>query len=181
MLKKPAVISILLFSLQIAGNAFAYLQFEAFYPVSKMGEKNTETQICERHSFNLGEKPYLYILLPDQEFPYFKSDVYTDWLLGYEQKDDEDILTYNTNELEFWLSSDRWFDIEHAGTWNIDGAFAIKNLMTGETISGSGSTYFTVDAAPEPVSTVLFVAGGVPLIAKILQKKRQKRSNCFTI
>jgi hypothetical protein len=65
-----------------------------------------------------------------------------------------------------WLSLDDWDDVKKLGEWNVNAAYFYPNRD-----SGTGKTDFTV--TPEPISTILFCAGGITLVGRYHWKRRK--------
>ena len=67
---------------------------------------------------------------------------------------------------EYWVSLDNWDNIKEAGSWDVHG----QELFYDTT--GPYDTSFTV--VPEPISSILFVAGGTFLAGRRYKKRMKK-------
>lgn len=169
---KQLIIALIL-TAALATGAFA--DFDAMYMTNANGSYTPQT------IFDLTETPWLYLKLPGSglnqttEFWADPSEMY--------------YLTYNMgNANEYWLSLDSgvdmngdpvsWADVKTIGEWNINANYSYSG--GGE---GQGITSFTVishDAppvAPEPISSLLFMAGGAVLAGRRYINKKRNGSN----
>ncbi len=158
------VVTALFFSI----NAFASPDY-AFYPVSGIGSTSPV------YEFNSDQTPFIYAnltnALPPEGFLIFKTNIDTNWKLGAALQD-----TVNVNGLqqaEFWFTSPNWSSIVQPGEWTVSGDATITDLFTKNTITRSPTTSFTVNAVPEPISSILFISGGSILAAKRLFRRRK--------
>ena len=77
---------------------------------------------------------------------------------------------------EYWITLDSydWFNKSDVGTWNVSVAFKYYGYPPTKILSsGSGNTSFTMNTIPEPVSTLLFLSGGVVLLGRRLLKEKK--------
>jgi len=120
----------------------------------------------EKSLFGLNETPYLYLNLPDNTSSGFLNDFH---LTGSVWTGPIDFplpsgLEFSNSE-ELWLTLPYWDLVKEPGHWDVDAAFFYVDGMKGK-----GSTSFSV--SPEPVSTVLFLAGGGILAVALRRKKK---------
>jgi hypothetical protein len=112
----------------------------------------------EKTVFAPSETPFLYVKLPAAG-----NSVVNSFWSGPQGSLD---FTRNfSNGDERWLSPSGWNTPADAGEWEI-GA----NYFFPSGASGSGSVNFTV--TPEPVSTALFLAGGVPMAWGLYRRRK---------
>ncbi len=134
--------------------------FEEMYMTSGYGTTDRRTE------FDWSDTPWLYLKLPVSGFnlitTHWKSpdrDNYVIRSKGYENK--------------IWLSpANYWDKIKEEGTWKIKAHFTspFSSPRSGHETAG-----FTVASTvvPEPVSSILFIAGGAVLACRLYLKKRQ--------
>lgn len=149
--KTVAIVSAALFLLIFAGNVFA--GFDALYTTDD--DKST----VAKTTFDWDELPWLYLnvsgaagkLLTASST--WTSPGGTPYVAGDELMGSK-----------MWLAfvSD-WSSIRATGVWNIDANYSYSGG------SGTGSTTFTV--TPEPLSSALFLFGGLVLAAGYRKKK----------
>ena len=134
----------------------------------------------EKSTFQLEEQPWLHINVPDTDFTgylnfsywnypapgssYFLATFFTP---AQEERDG--------NNLYFTFPEATWEAIRKTGDWGISAATVLIKPGTspffGNNLqSYSGNTTFKV--VPEPISTSLFVIGGIVLAAGTLRKKK---------
>lgn len=132
--------------------------FEKFYTVSSSGST------IEKSDFRYdNETPFLYVKLSDPGLS-FKAAWWND------PSSD----SYFTSEgpsanQETWLSLSNWDSVKEHGLWTINGSF----LSAGAPLdSGTASYQFTV--SPEPVSSALFIIGGLALGGRKFYNSRKR-------
>ncbi len=117
--------------------------------------------------FDWNETPWLYLRTPDVRKGNSTFINYFSWYdpdsnLVYKDKADPN----RSNER--WFRIDDWDSVKKVGTWDVDASY-----FNPGSIKGSGSTSFTV--TPEPVSSVLFLLGGLSLFG--FEYKKRKKLN----
>ena len=129
-------------------------------------EENSTTQ---KSTFSLNEKPFTFI-------QFNPGDLNTDrpmflkWVWQFGQGPSlatvrEKITNFDDNPLNLWNSLDNWDLYKKVGNWSVK-----VNWWNGLGSMGSGIANFVV--TPEPVSSLLFLVGGVTLAATRLRKKK---------
>ncbi|MFA5339612.1 MAG: hypothetical protein WC317_05670 [Candidatus Omnitrophota bacterium] len=130
--------------------------------------------------FDLGQKPSIYVNLPEPvEQGLWTSKVFSDWKIGTTLKgEDNQEGLYFRQEYQLDLPSTfNWSDKSNVGTWNVVVDYGYYRLGSTEYFrSGIAYTSFNIidpnpNTAPEPVATVLFLAGGATLAVRRLRKK----------
>ena len=126
--------------------------------------------ITEKTSFDLDETPYIYVHLP-------KPGAHV--VIGFWQSPGGSFFVTQTppfsTELNHWFSLNDAVDssshhaINQAGKWNVGATFAYSDPSFAR---GGGETSFTV--TPEPVSSALFLTGGLALIAGHRRRKKSE-------
>ncbi len=129
----------------------------------------------EKNIFSLSEKPFSLIEFGRSNLNNLEN-LTVDW---YWQFDSQPFLahhtrtvsrgnTYTPNQtIRLWDSLDQWDTIKRPGEWNVlTEWFNPENGTKG----GSGSQLYTFTVTPEPVSTLLFLAGGVPIALRLSRK-----------
>lgn len=147
--------------------AFADASYDRVYTVASNGSDVKKTD------FDLGQKPWLFLELPDVTVYEWMATVYT-----YNHNGSSYTATPNTDPFftdgdKIWLtlSDAKWFEIQGEGLWTVS--------LTSILVSGSsfdfvtGSTNFTVNntVVPEPLSMSLFLLGSGVLA---LRRRRRK-------
>jgi hypothetical protein len=107
------------------------------------------------------------VKLPDIPEGYWSSRVESDWYLGSVLKAEDS--SYGFNQV-YWIDlsgSYDWSDPSNTGKWTIDADWYYFRLGSSQVISsGESSTWFNIagspTSVPEPVSAMLFLAGGPP-------------------
>ena len=141
----------------------------------RMGD---EGSMAIRHEFNQDEVPYAHLYISNDYLGSTPSSISAFWQW---KKDDIEmdnattLLTWSNfldinGNFNYWMASDKWPDIAAVGddwaakvTWTayIDGVWGMKEYKNAAS--------FTV--TPEPVSSILFLAGGAFLAAIRRRKK----------
>ncbi|MBI5665932.1 MAG: hypothetical protein HZC49_12730 [Nitrospirae bacterium] len=144
--------------------------FDAFYMVDASGSTAPKT------TFDWNDTPWIYVKLPTSGF-YFEVN----WMNS--PTGDNYGLSIMSSSQELWISAESGYggnkfinagtsaevtwlnDMREEGDWNVMGSYLYANGA-----SGSGSTTFTV--TPEPISFILFLAGGAVLgVRRFLNNK----------
>ena len=156
-------LAICLFGLMAFGNTFAIAS--TFYAEMADGiNGNVKTE------FGWNETPWLHLHLSPVEA----------WTVSgsfWNSPSDEYFLTKTDSVVkDIWVSLDSgedsagnsvsWNSVREMGEWDIDGAYAIAGVE-----QGTYSLDFTV--TPEPVSSILFLVGGVSLAAVRLRRRKK--------
>jgi len=153
MSKKIAVgFAVILFSIFALANS-AFAAFDAIYTVGFNGSTTLED------SFDWNEQPWLYLDLPYSGLTYTISWWNPD---GTDTYYDNFILLSGSSD-KVWHTLDDWLDKRQLGYWNVRADYSSHYG------AGSGETGFTV--TPEPVSSALFLIGGVSLAAFRYRKR----------
>ncbi len=172
-MKKLSLLSILVlvFCFLFTSYAFADTEgsiFEKFYPVKG------KYLDAETHAFEYTDTPYLYAVITAPSATFYNTNIFSDWTFGGTTYEGDGS---GLKKLQYWIDLATWNTIKMAGTWTIDGQFTVTNSFTGALInSGSGNTWFEVNApvVPEPLSSILFLLGGVALASRKLFRKKIK-------
>lgn len=135
----------------------------------------SETSSAVVREFDLGATPYLYLQLPTAPDGLWYSEVNSDWLKGITLKGEADRVGFQT-VYHIPLSGYDWSDTSNIGSWTINADYDYKRLGFGTLISSdSGYTTFTIKdpgTVPEPVSTILFLAGGSALAGRRFLRRK---------
>lgn len=168
-MKYKSIICALLFSaifcLSSTEARAEWFSFETIQMVST-NDSSDDLSRTLKSSFGLDETPYLYLKLPaDQNLGYLSGYHLTGstWTGPSEFPLPSGMELSSSREL--WISLPYWDLVKEEGTWNVDAAFFYMGGMKGK-----GSTSFAV--SPEPVSTVLFLAGGGIFAVALRRKKK---------
>ena len=154
--------AVVLFSVFVLANS-AFAVQPSFYIHMTYNDGNTEDVVT---TFGWEQQPYLYIHLPSEARTYTIS-----WWDPPGGELFYDCFKVTIGEDEVWHTLGDWFDdpdgSRQLGLWNVRADYS---SFTG---SGSDTTSFTV--TPEPLSSVLFLIGGISLAA-FGRKKLRRRS-----
>lgn len=123
----------------------------------------------EQNMFGLDETPWLYLKLPESKFTGPLADLNLTFSF-FQGPENTKYFTSGGLSLkrENWLSLSSWDSIPNSakvGDWDVYANFV------GFAGIGAGTTKFTV--TPEPISMILFLFGGMPLVASLYRKKKQ--------
>lgn len=164
-MKLTKLAPIALFFLVLLPSSFAHAaffdSFSSFYTVAAPNSTVKDT------NFTLNQQPWLFIDFKSipadgndyNNFFFVKSPNSTIYPVQYVTSGDHVWVTYSANY---------WDSIKTVGTWTItDAAFNTVD----PTHAFLGHTSFNVNAAPEPVSTVLFLMGAFIMGISILRRK----------
>jgi hypothetical protein len=156
-----------LFFLILLPSGFAHADnfFSSYASFYTVGALNSTVQ---QTNFNINQQPFLYI-------KYFDSDPHPSQLsqtnfFFVQNPSMANIFTFNnstnTNQTWFGFSSSFWNSVKTPGTWTItaDSFNTSKPFL--------GSTNFKINAAPEPVGTILFLIGAFIMGTRILGRKK---------
>lgn len=124
---------------------------------------NAEGSTTQVDVFGRNEQPWLYLKAPESD-PADQLRVDWSWWHSPDQGISQSFGT--TTDTVAWLTLDAWDSAKRLGGWDVYAAY----FYTGGE-KGGGSTNFTV--TPEPVSSVLFLLGGLSLFG-FEYKKRKK-------
>ncbi len=133
--------------------------FEEMYMTSGNGTTDRRTE------FGWTDTPWLYLKLPNSGFNLINT-------LWKSPDKDNYVIRSKGYENEIWLSPGNYWDkIKEEGTWKIKAHFTSPFSSPH---SGHETAGFTVASAivPEPVSSILFIAGGAVLACRRYLKKR---------
>jgi len=146
-----------------------YADYEQDYQDFQMYTVASDTSSYAVSEFELGSTPYLYIRLPSPPGGLWYSEVDSDWWNGSIFEGEADRTGFQSI-YHIELTGHDWSDASNAGTWTINADYWYKMLGSGFVLSSdSGYTTFTMKnttAVPEPVSTILFLAGGSALFGR---------------
>lgn len=162
------LIALIFFATLMTGNAFA--AFQSIYMTNAFGSYTQQTE------FSWDETPWVYLQMPNAGL----NSTAVFW------NSPDTTVYFNRSKMgigqEYWFSLDSgvdslgnsvsWADIRETGEWDINASYVYAGRRMN---SGEGSTSFTV--TPEPVSSVLFIAGSAVLAGRRYWNKTQKRSS----
>ncbi|HOX09525.1 MAG TPA: PEP-CTERM sorting domain-containing protein [Candidatus Omnitrophota bacterium] len=153
-----------------------FADYDPNYQEFQMYTVASDTSSFAVTEFELGSTPYLYIQLPNPPGGFWYSRVESDWWNG-DQFEGEADRTGFQSIYHISLTGHDWSDSANIGTWTINAGYWYNELGFPEhnISSGSGFTTFTMKnttAVPEPISTILFLAGGSALFGRRFLKRR---------
>ncbi|VAX35654.1 hypothetical protein MNBD_UNCLBAC01-1739 [hydrothermal vent metagenome] len=114
-----------------------------------------------KNKFDFTETPYLFLELPEGEN-------LAEFTVSFWQgtNNQTSVITIGASETKRWTTPNNWDIVKEVGDWTINASWFNSNTNN----SGVGSTTFTV--TPEPVSTILFFVGGVPMAFRLYKRRR---------
>ena len=118
----------------------------------------------QQNFFDLGATPWVYFELPSGAGSQ-NIAIQTSWNYDGELQDFFSMVVQK-GTTEVWYSADDWDSMQALGTWCVVAQYDANSPFT----SGKGTAKFTV--TPEPVSSVLFLAGSATLGFRHFRKKR---------
>lgn len=149
--------------------SFAEDPYSDIYPVDSLGS------FTKKDVFTLSERPWLYLRFEDKDAtsPILNEGTVTKWTWDNPSGSD---LTYprshsgaTQNSVWIGFSESYWNSIAKSGDWAVEAKSDI-DLPDGSSKSFAGLTTFNVKVIPEPVGTLLFLAGSLAFLA--LRKKK---------
>ena len=127
------------------------------YTVGSSGSTTAKT------TFGLNETPFLYMKLPDDKVNFASSFWHA-----------PDSMVYFASQgpgstAERWISLTSWDTVKKVGDWSID-----SNVFYSSGVTATSAASFTV--TPEPLSTALFLVGGVPIALNLYRRRKHARA-----
>ncbi len=154
-----ATVSVLLISLSFISASFAIDDLSIL-----MVTDNGSTTPQPGSTYSWTQAPWLYLQLPSTVFSY----TITWWNLSGIPTYSSVLTTNDEGNTETWNSLADWFNVggsRHEGLWNI------RALYSSGGTDIIKETTFTV--TPEPISSALFLIGGVGLAAWQIRRKKK--------
>ncbi len=148
-------------SLALALFILAAVAVDAFAAFEELHMVGSEGSVVSKETFGWDETPWLYLKLP-----YAGFNVTGSWWQDPLNKCSFEGSDPSISPVQ-WLSLSSWDTVKKLGNWSVN---AIYFYGGGNFESGAGSTGFAV--TPEPVSTILFLTGGMILAVRKLRRKR---------
>ena len=173
--------------------AFADEHFESIYTTAS--DQSTERQ----DTFQWDEKPWIYV--KSKDVPVKNNNGSIDQRLwSWEDPqinflDANQINLSNTHSFWFNISDDKWNNIKRNGQWLVAALASVSNQIDTGTIQLSGSAAFNLtgapsqsniiptqldpppfqlNVAPEPVSSILFLTGGLVMAGGLLRNRKKQ-------
>lgn len=132
--------------------------FEKFYTVSSSGST------VEQNDFSYDtDTPFLYVKLSDPGLS-FKAAWWND-----ETGDSYFTSEGPNSDQESWLTLSNWHSVKEHGLWTVNGSFLYSGVPLD---AGSAQYQFTV--SPEPISSALFLVGGLALAGRKAYNSRKR-------
>jgi len=151
--------------------------FSEIYPV------DNKFSVSEKTTFGWGEKPWIYLQLPDSGYEYdITKSFWWDPVEGGSKRHQADLILRNDAQRQVWVSftNAKWFGsdgnpgLREAGDWKV---MAFSQLFfSPNSVRAAGRTGFTV--TPEPISSVLFLLGSGVLVG-VSRIRKRKQVNSF--
>ena len=156
-----------------------------FFTVQEKAEANggwhfwmaDEASIASKEEFGWDEQPYSYFFVSKDFFTAVPEhlDIKWQWFYGDEQQYEEHYFYFPWNEstdeegnFRIWESPQNWLSIRELGDWS---AKVVWKAKIGEEWTGYRYKSFDFTVTPEPVSGILFLAGGASLTAARLRRR----------
>ena len=139
----------------------------SLYPVGGSGNA------VEKNVFTFDERPFLYVHLPESRLNFVSS-------FWNAPNGDFHFASHGPSvDQDIWLTLSNWETARALGTWNVNAGYLFAEGDSEGACKGScgaGQTSFTVTESPftvtpEPMSTSLFIVGGLTLAAMTRRKK----------
>ena len=152
----------------LAGLLVICPQASASFTFDEIKMVGADLSTIEQEVFGRDETPWLYLKLPESPF----GGPWGDLNITFSFWHDPDNTVYFQSggfsaDRENWISLPNWNTIRMTGEWDVSASYI------GLSGIGSGSTSFTV--TPEPVSTILFLIGSMPVALELYRRKRSKK------
>jgi hypothetical protein len=157
--------------LSVSMTSFAFASVDANGVSIFMTNNNSVVPTLSQTTFNFSETPYLYIGFPGSFSGLWKSD-------GSLWYNPEGLLKGFTAEsvagMDNWYTITNWSSVVKTGLWEVDAGYF--GLGTGIYKEGNEKLFFNVVAAPEPISSALFLLGGGALALRTYRKRAAKKA-----
>lgn len=140
--------------------------------------QNTATTAQKTDAYGYNDLPHLFVHIPNLNILTDKTNTF--WFLSDFSSFDElfEIAQEDTTGgvRNLWLTPANWFsgNIRQAGDWGVQAKFFSAYPSGAPKLEGAGCTRFTINAVPEPISSALFLLGGVGLIGRRLTRRNTK-------
>jgi hypothetical protein len=161
--KKMRVLVISIFFIALFTNSVYAVPFEKIYMTDGFGSFEIKS------FYEWDETPYLYLRLPVDGQNYagpWWGDPHSNFYFTGDTGSERDIWFSLDNGVDMFNNPVTWIDVREKGKWNMNAFY----MVAGGPI-GAGTTDFTV---PEPMTLILFIAGGGGILAgKFLRRKKR--------